>query len=130
VNTFLCEALLHWHTTYIKKFIKRSRRIEIQVMAEAGNVVHQTWVNAKAPPSGATTNHGSRRLPSPRGSEQLRGSSRRPPHELWSFRITCAPRVEQFSLHVGDVVNPVMRSAGILISNDAERAGTMARRDN
>ncbi len=37
------------------------------------------------------------------------------------IRAGVAGRVEQFTLRVGDVVNPVMRSAGILIPDDAGR---------
>jgi multidrug resistance efflux pump len=37
------------------------------------------------------------------------------------IRAGVAGRVEQFTLRVGDVVNPVMRSAGILIPEDAGR---------
>jgi multidrug resistance efflux pump len=38
-----------------------------------------------------------------------------------TIRAGVAGRVEQFTLRVGDVVNPVMRSAGILIPDDAGR---------
>jgi multidrug resistance efflux pump len=65
-------------------------------------------------------------LPAEKASAQAALAEAQVDLDKTSIRAGVDGRVEQFSLRVGDVVNPVMRSAGILIPEGAGQRGLSA----
>lgn len=65
-------------------------------------------------------------LPAQKGSAEAALAQAQVEYDKTIVRAGFAGRVEQFSLRVGDIVNPLMRPAGILIPEGAGRRGLQA----
>ena len=65
-------------------------------------------------------------LPAQKASAEAELAQAQVDLEKTVVRAGVSGRVEQFTLRVGDIVNPVMRSAGILIPDDAGRRSLQA----
>lgn len=65
-------------------------------------------------------------LPAQKASAEAALAQAQVEYDKTIVRAGFAGRVEQFSLRVGDIVNPLMRPAGILIPEDAGRRGLQA----
>ena len=79
-------------------------------------------------PPRAETSRGARlvRAPRPRASAEAALAQAQVDLDKTVIRAGVSGRVEQFALRVGDIVTPIMRSAGILIPDDAGRRSLQA----
>ena len=88
---------------------------KLQVIADG----RQSGIDAAAAAKESATLRETTLLPAERASAEAALAQARVDLEKTYVRAGVSGRVEQFALRVGDVVNPLMRPAGILIPEDA-----------
>jgi len=99
------------------------RDIEKLQVAVAGR---QGSLDAAAAAKQSATTRLSALLPAERASAEAAQAEAQVDLDKTYIRAGVDGRVEQFSLRPGDVVNPIMRSAGVLIPDGAGRRGLVA----
>ena len=96
-------------------------RLELVVQGRLGAITAATAAKQSA------TERVSAVLPAQKASAEAALAQAQVELEKTVIRAGVSGRVEQFALRVGDIVNPIMRPAGILIPDDAGRRSSAGR---